>query len=694
VADITLDSPVQYLSGVGPSRAALLANLGIHTVGDLALHLPFRYEREPEACSVGELVLGEVCTVIGGVMSVRSHGGFRRPSIVAKVVDATGQCTARWFNAAWVRNQIAPGDTIRISGTVGDYRGRPQFVNPTLQVIGDEDDETVAARQRLLPVYRATEGLTSVQIARLLERTLPAVVDQVAEWFDDAHRQKRALPVRRTALQRAHQPIHLQDATVARRRLAYDELFLMQLAILRKRRLARSSVRGFPIANTDEIDRRICRRFPFKLTAAQRRAIDQIVADLATPIPMNRLLQGDVGAGKTVVALYAALLTVAHRYQVAIMAPTEILAEQHYRSIERYLVNSRVRTVLLVGGLSRADRTEHIERIGKGEVDLVIGTQALLERDVEFRRLGLVIIDEQHKFGVVQRAIIRSKATEGRPHYLVMTATPIPRTLALTLFGDLDVSVIDALPPGRKPIRTRYVPPGDAEQAWAFVRERIEAGEQVFVVYPLVEESEAMPLAAATAEVDRLRADVFPGRRVGLLHGRMRSDEKDDIMRQFASGEIDVLAATTVVEVGIDVPNATVMVVQNAERFGLSQLHQLRGRIGRGSKPGYCLLMAQDPGDTARSRLSALVRTTDGFRIAEEDLLLRGPGDLMGGQRQHGFDLRVADLIADVDLLTQARDDAAVLLAADPNLADPAHAVIRTELQRAMAGRFELIDVG
>ncbi|MBN1343068.1 MAG: ATP-dependent DNA helicase RecG [Phycisphaerae bacterium] len=694
MAQVTLDSSVQYLKGVGPNRVELLANLGIRTVGDLILHLPSRYDRQPEACAIGDLELGQIGTIVAGVERIRSHGGFSRPSVVVGLVDATGRCTARWFNAAWVQQQIKPGDSVRISGTVGEYRRQAQFVNPSLEVLADEDDEHSAMRGRILPVYPATEGITSKQIAGLVDRALPMLLDQIQEWYEPEYRRSRDLPPRRTAIERAHRPVQLEDPPVARRRLAYDELFLMQLAILRKRRLERSSVRGVPIKNTDEIDRRIRKRFPFKLTAAQRRAIDEIVADLARPIPMNRLLQGDVGAGKTVVALYAALLTVAHKHQVAIMAPTEILAEQHYRGIERYLAGSRVRTKLLVGGLSRAERADAIERIDAGEIDIVVGTQALLERDIEFNRLALVVIDEQHKFGVVQRATIRSKAAVGRPHYLVMTATPIPRTLALTFFGDLDVSVIDALPPGRKPIKTRYVPPDKLEEAWAFVRQRIAEGEQAFVVHPLVEESEAIPLSAATVEVERLRRDLLPGRRVDLLHGRMKPREKDDVMHRFAAGEIDVLAATTVIEVGIDVPNATVMVIQNAERFGLSQLHQLRGRIGRGSRPGYCLLMAEQPGDTARSRLSVLTRTTDGFRIAEEDLLLRGPGDLMGGRRQHGFDLKVADLISDVDLLTQARKDAAALIAADPNLAQPKHAVIKKELMNALKGRFELIDVG
>lgn len=694
MARVTFDSPVQYLPGVGPARAKLLANLGIETAGDLLFYLPFRYECQPEACTIADLELGEVCTVLGGVVGVRSHGGYGKPSIVVTLEDATGRCTARWFNAAWVRDKVSPGDTIRISGTVGEFRDRAQFVNPSLEVVAEGDDERAAGRQRLLPVYAATAGITSAQIARLVRAALPMLLDDVAEWFDADYRRKRDLPLRRTALERAHLPVRPEDTRVARRRLAYDELFLMQLAILRKRRLARSSIRGLAIRSTDEIDRRIRRRFPFELTAAQRHAIDEIVADLAKPIPMNRLLQGDVGAGKTVVALYAALLAVAHRYQVAIMAPTEILAEQHYRSIEQYLAGSRVRTALLVGGMSKSERTAHVAGIGRGEVDIVVGTQALLERDVEFHRLGLVVIDEQHKFGVVQRAIIRSKATEGRPHYLVMTATPIPRTLAMTIFGDLDVSIIDALPPGRKPIRTRCVRRDLAEHAWAFVRERLAAGEQAFVVYPLIEESEAMSLAAVTTDVDHLRRKVFPDHHVGLLHGRMKSEEKDAIMRQFAAGRINVLAATTVVEVGIDVPNATVMVIRNAERFGLPQLHQLRGRIGRGDRPGHCLLMAEDPGQAAQSRLNVLTRTTDGFRIAEEDLLLRGPGDLLGGQRQHGFDLKVANLISDVDLVIQARSDAAALVASDPNLIDPKHAALRAELVRALHGRFELIDVG
>ena len=694
MTEVTFDSPVQFLPGVGPRRAEILGNLGIATAGDLLVHLPFRYERQPEACAIGELKLGEVCTVVAGVERVRSRGGFRRPSLVADLVDATGRCSARWFNAGWVRDKLEPGQSIRISGTVGEYRDQPQFVNPSLDVLGEDDDERAASGQRLLSVYPATSGITSPQIARLVSGALPRLLPQVEEWFDEAYRNRRNLPPRRTALQRVHQPVRLEDAVVARRRLAYDELFLMQLAILRKRRHERSSVRGMPFANTDEIDRRIRKRFPFKLTPAQRRTVDEIAADLGRPVPMNRLLQGDVGSGKTVVALYAALLTVAHRHQVAIMAPTEILAEQHHRSIEQYLAGSRVRTVALTGGMPRAGRADCIEEIGRSEIDVVVGTQALLERDVEFCRLGLVVIDEQHKFGVVQRAIIRSKATEGRPHYLVMTATPIPRTLAMTIFGDLDVSTIDALPPGRKAIRTRYVPPDKIDQAWQFVREKIAAGEQAFVVYPLVEESQALPLAAATAEVDRLRADVLPGCRVELLHGRMRPDEKNRIMQAFAAGKIDALAATTVVEVGIDVPNATVMVIRNADRFGLSQLHQLRGRIGRGSRPGTCLLMAEDPGDTAQSRLNVLTRTTDGFRIAEEDLLIRGPGDVLGGQRQHGFDLRVADLIGDLDLLMQARQDAAALIASDPNLTEPKHAAIRVGLQSALRERFSLIDVG
>ncbi len=695
MSKLTLDSPVQFVRGVGPRRAEFLAKLGVHTVSDLLFHLPTRHERQPDACAIKELELGETCTVVAGVASVRSRGGYRQSSIVLRLVDATGECTARWFNATWIQRKVSPGDTVRVSGKVGEYQGRAQLVNPALEVVGeDDDDEDLACRGRLLPVYPATAGLTSSQIARYVSRALPLVLGEIDEWHDDAHLRRLNLARRRTSIERVHYPVRSEDPAIARRRLAYDELLLMQLAIMRKRRLQRSSVRGLPIQNTDEIDRRIRKRFPFRLTAAQRNSIDEIAADLARPIPMNRLLQGDVGAGKTVVALYAALLAVAHKYQVAIMAPTEILAEQHARSIRRYLEGSRVRTELLIGGTRRALRADVIRRIGEGEIDIVIGTQALLERDIEFHSLGLVVIDEQHKFGVVQRATIRSKATQGRPHYLVMTATPIPRTLALTIFGDLDVSVIDALPPGRKTIQTRHIPPEATSDAWRFVRDRIAAGEQVFVVYPLVEESESLDVRAVTAEVDRLREELLPGCRVELLHGRMRPEEKDAVMRRFAEGAIDVLAATTVVEVGIDVPNATVMVVQNAERFGLSQLHQLRGRIGRGSKPGHCLLMAERPGETARSRLSVLTRTTDGFRIAEEDLLLRGPGDLMGGHRQHGFDLKVADLISDVDLLMQARSHAAKLIAEDPNLTRPDHAVIRRELMRAMEGRFELIDVG
>ncbi len=696
-----LDGPVQFLRGVGPARAKFLADLGVNTVADLIEYFPFRYEEQGRPQPIDTLQLNESATIIGVVDSVRHRSGFGKPTANIRLSDGTGTVLAMWFNATYLRDRLARGQVLRLFGQVSEYRDLAQLVNPRVEWLDPEADPASWDYARMVPVYRATSGLASSQIARLVETALAEALGAVPEPLPEPIRRRRGFPPRAEAIAEVHHPRSPERLAPARRRLAYEELFMMQLAISLQRRWAADHARAAPLLTTPEIDKRIRRRFPFTLTVAQDRVVAEITADLARDKPMTRLLQGDVGSGKTVVALYAGLVAIAGRTQCAILAPTAVLAAQHFAGIEKYLTGSRVRRCLLTGKTPKARRDTMLHAIADGEMNLIVGTQALLEQQVRFANLGLVIVDEQHKFGVSQRATLRGKKTADQPapattvpHYLVMTATPIPRTLSMTVFGDLDVSIIDKLPPGRQPITTRIVRPEAEPKAWLAVRRRIARGDQVYVVYPLVEESDALDLKAATVEVDRVARDLLPGARVGLLHGRTSKNEKQAVMREFTRGKLDALVATTVVEVGVDVPNATVMVIQHAERYGLSALHQLRGRVGRGSKPSICLLMTDTRGDVASQRLGILCETTDGFRIAEEDLRIRGPGELLG-TRQHGWpEFRVANLLEDVDLLMQARDDAARIVRDDPRLRMPAHAALRSELRRRFRDKVALIDIG
>jgi len=695
-----LDKPVQYLRGVGPYRAKLLAALGIYRVGDLIEYFPFRHEEQGRPQTIDSLQQNEPATVIGVVDSVRWRNGFGKSRVNIQISDATGKLRVTWFNASYLRNKLTRGQVLRLFGTVGEYESCGQMNNPRVEWLDPDDDPEKWDYGKILPVYRATQQLPTHQIAKLIERGLLEALADVKETLPPSILDKYHFIPRAEAIKRMHHPHSLSDLSPSRQRLAYEELFMMQLAVTLQRRWKASHTRAPKLASTPKIDKRIRQRFPFELTHAQNRVINEIVTDIADKRPMTRLLQGDVGSGKTVVALYAALVAVANHHQCAILAPTEVLAVQHYKSIEKYLAGSRVHRCLLTGKASQAQRNKMLQSIAEGSMNLIVGTQALLESKVQFSSLGLVIVDEQHKFGVSQRATMRAKQNGNDdkikmiPHYLVMTATPIPRTLSMTVFGDLDVSVIDELPPGRQPIHTRLVRPKNEAEAWMEVRQRIAEGDQVYIVYPLVDESDALDLKAATVEVERVKKDLLPGTRVGLMHGRMKNDQKRAVMREFANGDLDVLVSTTVIEVGIDVPNATVMVIQHADRYGLSALHQLRGRVGRGAKPSICLLMSDNKTNIARRRLNILCQTTDGFRIAEEDLRIRGPGELLG-TRQHGWpEFRVANLIEDVDLLMRARDDAARIVNADAGLTKSEHAQLKMELRRRFRDKVAFIDVG
>ncbi len=686
-----LNTPVQFVRGVGVARAAQLQTLGIATVGDLIEHFPFRYDHRPPSQAIGSLRLDETATIVGEVRRVRTRGASGNQVVIAEVQDGTGTCALRWFHSGYLRDKLGPGLLIAATGKVSQYRNLGCLTNPKYRIIGDEPLDAVLKSEQFDPVYPASAALSSGWIARLIAAALPEVIDQLEEPLPDALRQARGFPPRRAAVQRYHRPTRAEDIEVARRRLAYDELLLVQLAVQLKRAEGNRAERAAVITVNEEIDRRIRARFDFKLTAGQNAAVAEITADLGRTRPMRRLLQADVGAGKTAVALYAALAVIANRRQAAFLAPTEILAEQHHRKISQYLAGSRVAVHLLVGDMLRRERDAILRSVTGSRTNLLVGTHALLEEDVDIPGLGLVIVDEQHRFGVRQRARLRAKGRD--PHYLVLTATPIPRTLAMTVFGDLDISTIRDQPPGRRPVETHLVRPAEVSQAWGRVREELRAGRQAYIVYPLVERTDSLPLKAAADEVEQLRHERLAGFRVELLHGQMRHERKDAVMARFAAGAIDALAATTVIEVGIDVPNATVMVVHHAERFGLSQLHQLRGRVGRGPQRGLCLLLSDAEDQTVLERAAILCRTHDGFIIAEEDLRLRGPGEVVG-PRQHGIpEFKVADLARDLDLLEMSRTDAAAIIAADGNLSSPAHRGLRRMLVERFGEALALVDV-
>jgi ATP-dependent DNA helicase RecG len=671
---ITLETPVTYLKGVGPARAQAFERLGVRTAGDLLLHVPTRYEDASTITRISALEPGMDATVVGTVISkgvLPTRKGLRIFQAVLR--DDSGMIEVAWPGQPFLDRTIEKGDVLLAAGTVRFYHGRQlaprEWVN-----LGDAPE---GLGGRVLPVYPAPEGLSYKLIRGLVEQHLAPLVPLVKDPLPPGVREALGLPPLGEALQLVHQPASMAEALRGRARLAFDELFAVQLLQRRARTLARAPRTGIAFAKPGAMARGLREALPYELTGAQKRAIKEIVADMASPERMHRLLQGDVGAGKTVVALFAALVAIESGYQVALMAPTELLAEQHHRTASALLAPLGITPLLVTGALGAAARRAVATRLASVEPVLAIGTHALVQDGTRFARLGLAIVDEQHRFGVAQRAELGAKGAA--PDMLLMTATPIPRSLALTLHGDLDVSVLDERPPGRTPVTTAVRPEAARARVLEFVKRQVADGRQAYLVYPVIEQSARSELKAATAMYEALTAGPLAGVRTALLHGRLPTAERDQVMRAFRDGALDVLVATTVIEVGIDVPNATVMVIEHPERFGLSQLHQLRGRVGRGAAQSYCILLG-DVGEGAASRLALFAGTEDGFKIAEADLAMRGMGDLFG-ERQHGVPTyRVADPLRDQELARAARAAADRTLAADPDLSRPEHAPLRAML--------------
>jgi ATP-dependent DNA helicase RecG len=688
---VDLATDIKYLKGVGPKRAKLMNRLGIGNVYELLRHFPKRYMDRTQITPIGRTTVGENATVLAKVQTAGSRDTRKRRKIFTLLVaDESGMLECVWFGQPWLSKTFRRDDWVLLSGKVDFYRGRT-MTHPDFEIISEKEEEELLNTGRIVPVYPLTEGLNQRTVRRLVKTALDLCLEQLPDTLTERSKGERELLRLRQAVANIHFPESYSLKDLARKTLVYEEFFYLQILLALRRSKFKKNP-GIAFTAQDQLPRQLLANLGITLTNAQKRCLDEISGDMSKSEPMNRLLQGEVGSGKTLIATCAALMAITDGYQSAIMAPTEILANQHYRRISSLLDPIGLSVALLIGGQRMKERDRILEQLKAGEIDLIIGTHALIEETVQFRSLGLVIVDEQHRFGVMQRAALRKKGVF--PDFLVMTATPIPRTLSLTLYGDLDISVLDELPHGKRDVVTRLTTDAKREKVYGFVREKLRGGSQAFVVYPLVEESEKLELKAAKEMYNQLRT-IFPEYEVGLIHGRIGSDEKESVMRGFRSGHLQILVSTTVIEVGVDVPNADIMLIEHAERYGLAQLHQLRGRIGRGGTRAYCILIpSASAGDDARERLRALEETDDGFRISEVDLKLRGPGEIYG-TRQHGLpELKIADLIEDQHLLKQAREDAFDVVASDPSLSHPDNSVIASNLRRRKLDWIELASVG
>jgi ATP-dependent DNA helicase RecG len=702
-----LETSIQFIKGVGPKLAEALARKGVHTAEDALYLLPHRYEDRRELSTVAKLRPGHTEVFAGEVLSADlavTKGGKRFFEVL--VGDGSGSIVFKWFhyNLAFIKKTWKKGRRGIFTGEVSQYGYQREVHHPEADWLGEgEELAAMMARDpvnfgRIVPVYHLTEGVHQKTMRKIMKEAVDRFAPCVESLIPKDVAARHALIPLASAFHEAHFPDggsdleHLNRGTTpAHRTLVFDELFFLELGLALKKRGV-TLAPGIPFGVTHKYTKPLIQMLPFTMTAAQRRVLSEIKEEMMSPHPMHRLIQGDVGCGKTLVALMAALVAVENGYQVAIMAPTEILAEQHFLNIHRWCEALGVTVTLLTASLKGKAKKAAIAEIAEGKAQIVIGTHAVIQEKVEFHRLGLGIIDEQHRFGVAQRGLLKKKGET--PDILVMTATPIPRTLAMTVYGDLSLSVIDELPPGRTPVETRLCYESRRNQVYALIREEVGKGRQAYVIYPLVEETEKSELKAATQMAEHLANDIFPELRIGVLHGRMKPEEKEAVMRSFKGGEIDILVATTVIEVGIDVPNATIMVIEHAERFGLSQLHQLRGRVGRGSGRSRCLLLTNGKlSEEGEKRLRVMEATTDGFRIAEADLEIRGPGDFLG-TRQAGLpDFRVANILRDGRVLEEARKEAFAVVEKDPDLSLPGHARLRAELLHRWGGRLELAGI-
>lgn len=708
---ITLTTQIGDVVGVPPKVAQGLAGMGLFNVGRLIAHLPMRHEVEEAETTIDGLEAGAIATARGEITATRPSPRFvRRPKFEVVVADDTGRLDVVWFNMPWLSDRLHPGERIRVQGKPVRTRTGLRMTNPRWELI--EGTEPGSRDARLRPVYPASEGVASRQIEAAIGLILDPALGRIEDHLPSEFVRAREMPALADAYRMLHRPDAETDVTEGRRRLAYDELLLLQLAVHIKRAHLRRALRAPALRVGGAVDTRIRARLPFALTPEQDKVVAEIARDLGDDVPTNRLIQGDVGSGKTAVALYAMLAAVASGHQAALMAPTELLAEQHLSSLTRTLAGSDVRLELLTGSLAPDQRDGVLARLEAGQADLVVGTHALLTERVRFHSLALAVIDEQHRFGVHQRAALRVKGMGQQapdahdpladtrpqtPHVLVMTATPIPRTIGLTVFGDLDISTIEGLPPGRKPVETRVARPEDRGDVYRLVRDRLDAGRQAYVVVPAIDtgatagDGELRDLRSVAEELER---GALAGRRLASVHGRLARATRETIMERFRAGTIECLVATTVIEVGVDVPNATVMVIEHAERFGLAQLHQLRGRVGRGEQASLCVLIGEPRTDDARTRLEVMAETSSGFALAERDLAMRGPGEVVGARQAGAAPFQVADLATDLDLLTLARKDAAAWIDRSPVLDRPGEAILRRRLLKTHGASMGIADVG